>query len=690
MANKVYFGVPGAVREIPAPDSGLGFTSNAEAEVTQLVSGGQSVWRPATAYRSFDMSWRGSSKTLRTLIDMFNGQYGPGPFYITDPSANQLNVLPPRWANSWQLAHQANGWCRPVVEKLTNFPSTPNIADAFTDRQVVFTQNSLETTTVTRTNLITNPSFEVNTTGWTVSGATIARTTGFPQMVKSGTAIAQVTSDGTSPAPYAAFSGVPVTAGQWLGVKEFLASELTGNIQVRLYVSFRDGSNVETGNAGTTYVKASFYTGTFAQLTAQAPANTVTAVVYAQFRNGDDTVSNLASGQRLWVEAVQAHTATTQALAQAALDQGYFDGSTASGGNVVNGANEIYRWTGTAHASTSNALSLPSYAAGGKLKMRVIRIPNMNYYFACDGDTTSNAGIKIRGYSESGSAWVDLQTVTNLDGVSRQVTGLTSDMTMIELDVYVPLFATLKLRGMSLGTILPQLPGTILRTNQILNPTPASTTGYSSTYSSGTGTLTYNTSESEPFVRNTKDGTAGLVSIRINTAATAITAGVKVSARAWVRSSAALSVQWRDQGVAIAGNTALTANTWTAITLTNYTTTASTFRLEIWTTSNMPAAGTLDVKQIMWELATTPGVYFSGSTVTDGTNYYYWTGTADNSTSVATDMQASTYMPSGNGTGALQFNSAGQGTLVSSVIDRIGLALTLTEVQQVERISVYG
>lgn len=690
MANKVYFGVPGAVREIPAPETGLGFSSNAEAEVTQLISGGQSVWRPATAYRSFDMSWRGSSKSLRTLVDMFNGQYGPGPFYLTDPSANQLNVLPPRWANSWQLAHQANGWCRPVVEKLTNFPNTQNIADAFVDRQAVFTQNSVEVTEVTRTNLCTNPSFEVNTTGWAGTGATIARTTSFPQMNKSGTAILQVTSDGTSPFPYTYMTGIPVTVGQWIGYKAFLASELAGNVQVRLYLSFRNGSNVEVGSASTTYAKAAFYTGATHQLTAQAPADTVTATLYAQFRNGDDTANNLASGQRLWVETVQAHTASTQALAQAALDKGYFDGSTASAANVVNGANEVYRWTGTAHASTSNALSLPSYAASGKLKMRVIRIPGMNYYFACDGDTTSNAGIKIRGYRESAAVWEDLQTITNLDGVSRQVTGLTSDMTMIELDVYVPLFATLKLRGMCLGTILPQLPGNILRTNYILNPTPTSTTGYSSTYSAGSGTLTYNTSEAEPFVRNTKDGTAGLVAIRINTAATAITAGVKVSARAWVRSSAALSVQWRDQGVAIAGNTALTANTWTAITLTNYTTTASTFRLEIWTTSNMPAAGTLDVKQIMWEQATAPGVFFSGNTGTDGTNYYYWTGTPDASTSVATDTQASTYMPAGSGTGALQFNDSAQGTLVSNVIDRIGLALTLTEVQQVERISVYG
>lgn len=139
MSSKVYFGLPGAIEEIPAPKSGMGFVSRVDNEESELVSGGRSIYRAPTAYKTFNMTWQTSSSKLRHLIDIYNGQMGPGPYYITDPHANPENLLPPRWSNAWQLAHQANGWCRPEV--LTQaIPLSPSTSTPRTDRYVKFTQ----------------------------------------------------------------------------------------------------------------------------------------------------------------------------------------------------------------------------------------------------------------------------------------------------------------------------------------------------------------------------------------------------------------------------------------------------------------------------------------------------------------------------------------------------------------------
>lgn len=160
MAEKMYFGVLGNIQEIPAPKSGMGVNSNIDAEVTELVSGGRSIFRSPTAYKTFNMSWSTTADRLRHIIAMYNGQFGSGPFYIADPTVDQENVLPPRWANSWQLAHQANGWCRPTVEKVI-VPTTPTPDRYHTDRSALFTQaaagSSVKLEGVVRTRVIRVP-----------------------------------------------------------------------------------------------------------------------------------------------------------------------------------------------------------------------------------------------------------------------------------------------------------------------------------------------------------------------------------------------------------------------------------------------------------------------------------------------------------------------------------------------------
>jgi len=139
MAEKMYFGVLDNIQEIPVPKSGMGYNSNVDAEVTELVSGGRSVYRAPTAYKSFNMTWATTADRLRHIIAMYNGQFGTGPFYLSDPTVNQENMLPARWSNGWQLAHQANGWCRPTVEKAIT-PTSVYSGTYYTDRAALFTQ----------------------------------------------------------------------------------------------------------------------------------------------------------------------------------------------------------------------------------------------------------------------------------------------------------------------------------------------------------------------------------------------------------------------------------------------------------------------------------------------------------------------------------------------------------------------
>lgn len=115
MSCGMLFGPLGHMVEIPAPKSGMGFDLNRDVTTSELVSGGRTVYRAPTGYKSFDMSWAGGTTGLGEFMDMYEGAYGNGPFYMLDPRSENQNLLPARWASCWQLGHIAGGWGRPLV-----------------------------------------------------------------------------------------------------------------------------------------------------------------------------------------------------------------------------------------------------------------------------------------------------------------------------------------------------------------------------------------------------------------------------------------------------------------------------------------------------------------------------------------------------------------------------------------------
>lgn len=173
----------------------------------------------------------------------------------------------------------------------------------------------------------------------------------------------------------------------------------------------------------------------------------------------------------------------------------------------------------------------------------------------------------------------------------------------------------------------------VLRTNEMHNPVPASTAGYTSTYSGGSGTWSFETSETDPFARHTKE-TFGTVAFRFNTAATTVTTGTPIVARAWMRASAEYTGQWRNDSTAISGATfVLPANVWTEVTLTGYVTPGTTFRLGM-LFSNINSGATIDVKFVMWNQSATLADWFYGGTPDQGSVGHEWSGAANASTSV--------------------------------------------------------
>ena len=205
----------------------------------------------------------------------------------------------------------------------------------------------LEKKTALKRNLCTNPSFEVDLAGWNLNGVTAIKTIGFPQMAHSGTGILQATSNGTSASPSVTMDNVVVNAGEWFGMKAWLASEFVGNMQVRIAVTFKDSGGASLSTVTSTYAYATFYTGAYHQIVTQAPASTAKATIWLQFQNGASPGSIVASGQRMWADVVQCHAKPTQAEVEATLAEGYFDGSTTPPAGKANG------WSGTAHASES-------------------------------------------------------------------------------------------------------------------------------------------------------------------------------------------------------------------------------------------------------------------------------------------------------------------------------------------------
>lgn len=124
------FGPLGNMLPIPYPESGMGWDTGRDMVETPLLSGGRHTYTAPTPFRRYKLQYKGSTPDLQNLVDIYNGVYGKGPYYLLDFNYTSGNLLPTRWASAYMLGYIADSWCAPTQS--TN-------AAALAGTQVVFT-----------------------------------------------------------------------------------------------------------------------------------------------------------------------------------------------------------------------------------------------------------------------------------------------------------------------------------------------------------------------------------------------------------------------------------------------------------------------------------------------------------------------------------------------------------------------
>ena len=179
-----------------------------------------------------------------------------------------------------------------------------------------------------RVNYITNPSFEVNTTGWSsVGSATLARTTG---EFNTGSASLSVTNVSGSAAQY---SMIPLVAGEgtyYLSAYIKLANGNTPATYFLRHLQYEETTSSSTVAAGNVGLTSLSYTGNWVRLGAAITKN-----AGANFMSIRVVTGSTVSGEIFYVDSVMLEKSTTL--------KSYFDGG--SGGF----------WAGSANASFSGA-----------------------------------------------------------------------------------------------------------------------------------------------------------------------------------------------------------------------------------------------------------------------------------------------------------------------------------------------
>lgn len=179
-----------------------------------------------------------------------------------------------------------------------------------------------------RVNYVPNPSFEVDTTGWSsVASATLARTT---SEFNTGAASLSVTNASGSAAAY---TFIPLIGGEGTYYISAYVKLASGNSPANYFIrqlQYEDtlsGSTVSAGNIG---IQNLSYTGNWVRL-----SGSVVKQGSANFMSIRIVTGSTVPGEIFYVDSVMLEKSNTL--------KSYFDGS--NGGF----------WTGTAHASFSGA-----------------------------------------------------------------------------------------------------------------------------------------------------------------------------------------------------------------------------------------------------------------------------------------------------------------------------------------------
>lgn len=219
-----------------------------------------------------------------------------------------------------------------------NGTGNPSAMTSFFVREVMVTHAATSAGLgSSRTNLITNPSFETNTTGWTSAWwGSISRVT---TQAYVGSASVSLTNNYSSSTQVNFYSDyIPVSGGGSYNFS-FYSKAATTARDVFAFVEWFNSSQTSIGSGGGSSVanNTSGWTRASAQVTAPSDAayGRVKAYVGVSTKLGDPAVGEQHYFDAFLLEQTNAWTPGS-----------YFDGSSTASGKT-------YAWTGTAHASSS-------------------------------------------------------------------------------------------------------------------------------------------------------------------------------------------------------------------------------------------------------------------------------------------------------------------------------------------------
>lgn len=100
MYRMMWMGPRGRERWVPAPATGGDWSAVGWNTKSSYLNGGASVRNSFSTRMEYNMVWNQNSRVeLLPIKDMYQGMYGTGLIYFTDPMAADLNVLNAGWAN---------------------------------------------------------------------------------------------------------------------------------------------------------------------------------------------------------------------------------------------------------------------------------------------------------------------------------------------------------------------------------------------------------------------------------------------------------------------------------------------------------------------------------------------------------------------------------------------------------------
>lgn len=293
---------------------------------------------PETNFSNFNINLDNPNILAADLDKLINIQMGTAIQIDNLPNAIS-HITYQGFVEGWQLIINRNQALLNIISSDSTYSIIP-IRWQDIDPLTIWTDIDPSAIKTTRTNLVLNPSFEVNTTGWTAGSTTLSRVTTDSYF---GSASMQVVNLNTSSntgvlTTRNSTHAIPITPNQTYTITAWVKRTVGSR---SLNLRFITKATATSGTAIETFTSNTVSSGSWTQLTLTCTPTNASGV-FAEIFIRNNTGGSI--GDTFLVDGVSCVAANTNDY--------YWDGSTS---DIPTSRRPILTWTGTAHNSTSTA-----------------------------------------------------------------------------------------------------------------------------------------------------------------------------------------------------------------------------------------------------------------------------------------------------------------------------------------------